>query len=443
MNKLNKIQNITLIAVLISFSVVLSLFDRFISQGIIVALPFIGVMVPNLKIGLANIIVLIIIYNYNFKISLLSVTLKFILVSLFNLNGAPMSFGGTYLSFFVMFLLVKLIKNIKYIYFVSAVGGFCHSLGQIVFGFLYYGLIDLKQLFLDGSIDSDILIYSPIILLVGLITGVIIGGIAMQVNKILNNQQTKEEKQVLYIGHRGSKVNGGVENTKEAFLGGVAAGAHGLECDVRVTKDGQFIIFHDPTFERLTTEDCSDHKTDLNQSKYEDIKNVELTQSYRETTHHGHVCLFTEYLEICKKNNMIPIIEIKWTNGMYSDNNDDCNFNYSNIDKMITLVRQYDLFDKCYVITFMRGCLEYLRKKYPTLKLQALCQQQITFMADWCEELHIDVDVDYHYITKELVDDYHRRGLAVNIWTLNDESLLDTYLEMGVDMITTDWLIKK
>lgn len=251
------------------------------------------------------------------------------------------------------------------------------------------------------------------------------------------------ERKVLYIGHRGSRVNGGVENTKEAFLGGVKAGAAGLECDVRITKDGEFIIFHDSTLERLTTEDVTEHLYDVNQSTFDQIKDVKLTQTYRDTTHHGNVCLFREYLQICKDNNMIPVIELKWTNGIYCDNNDLNNFNYSNIDKVIAMIKEYDLFEKCYVITFMRGCLEYLRAKYPTLKMQVLCQSQITFIQDWCEENHFDVDVDYHYLTKELVDDYHKRGLKVNIWTLNDESLLDTYLDMGVDMITSDFIIKK
>ena len=248
---------------------------------------------------------------------------------------------------------------------------------------------------------------------------------------------------VLYIAHRGCKINGGVENTKEAFLGGVKAGAAGLECDVRVTSDGQYIIFHDPTLERLTTEDVNEHLYDVNRTPYAEIKDVELTQIYKDTVHHGNICLFKEYLDICKKHNMIPIIELKWTNGIYSDNNDANNFNYSNIKKLIAMIKTYDLFDSCYIISFMKGCLDYLRKEYPTLKLQALCQGQISVIQDWCEINHIDVDVDYHYITKELVDDYHRRGLKVNIWTLNNEEELDKYLDMGVDMITSDWIIKK
>ena len=57
---------------------------------------------------------------------------------------------------------------------------------------------------------------------------------------------------VIYVGHRGGRMYGAVENTKEAFLSGVKAGCKALECDVRVTKDGVLIISHDPDLKRLT-----------------------------------------------------------------------------------------------------------------------------------------------------------------------------------------------
>ena len=54
----------------------------------------------------------------------------------------------------------------------------------------------------------------------------------------------------------------------------------------------------------------------------------------------------------------------------------------------------------------------------------------------------VDIDINFNYCTKELVDKFHQNGLKVNIWTLNDETLLEKYLDMGVDMITSDWIIK-
>ena len=141
--------------------------------------------------------ILIIIYNYNFKLSLLSVLLKVTLVGLFNPSGIPMSFGGSFCSFFVMFLLFKSLNSNKFMIFVSGAGGFFHSLGQIIFGFIYYGLIDIKQTVLTGKVDINVLIYSPVMLVMGIITGIIMGFTARYINIYLNKQHIIINK---YIG---------------------------------------------------------------------------------------------------------------------------------------------------------------------------------------------------------------------------------------------------
>jgi glycerophosphoryl diester phosphodiesterase len=53
------------------------------------------------------------------------------------------------------------------------------------------------------------------------------------------------------IGHRGNRAHA-PENTLEALLEAVALGADALEFDLRVSSDGQLVVFHDPTLERTT-----------------------------------------------------------------------------------------------------------------------------------------------------------------------------------------------
>lgn len=143
------------------------------------------------------------------------------------------------------------------------------------------------------------------------------------------------------------------------------------------------------------------------------------------------------------KNKMIPIIELKWTNGIYSNNLNEEDYNYSNLDCLVDLVKKYNLFQTAYIMTSMRGCLAYLRKKYPTIKLQWLCSTNVLDYIDWAIDNDISIDVEYNSVSKEIVEKCHNKGLVVNIWTLNDEKLLDKYLEIGVDMITSDYITKK
>lgn len=53
------------------------------------------------------------------------------------------------------------------------------------------------------------------------------------------------------IGHRGNCARA-PENTLESFRQAVALGVDALEFDVRVTRDGEVVVFHDPTVRRTT-----------------------------------------------------------------------------------------------------------------------------------------------------------------------------------------------
>ena len=53
-----------------------------------------------------------------------------------------------------------------------------------------------------------------------------------------------------FYGHRGASQNF-PENTLPAFKAAIDGGANAIETDVRITSDGQVVIFHDPTAQRM------------------------------------------------------------------------------------------------------------------------------------------------------------------------------------------------
>lgn len=55
----------------------------------------------------------------------------------------------------------------------------------------------------------------------------------------------------LVIGHRGNRAFA-PENTIESFRQAIDLGADALEFDVHATRDGEIVVFHDPTLERTT-----------------------------------------------------------------------------------------------------------------------------------------------------------------------------------------------
>ena len=114
---------------------------------------------------------------------------------------------------------------------------------------------------------------------------------------------------VTLVAHRGMR-SVAPENTTASFTEAGKHGYWGAECDVYRTKDGVWIISHDSHtyrmmdksafIEKKTYEELMDMNVDngVNIDKYEDLK----------------ICSLEEYLDICKKYNMTPVIELKGKN---------------------------------------------------------------------------------------------------------------------------------
>lgn len=118
------------------------------------------------KLGLANIMILICLYQYGFKITLFIDLSREILLSIFKGNllgmGNMMSLVGALISFLIMAILVKLARNKISIIVISMLGSLGFNLGQILVGYIYLGNI-------------GILYYLPILETIGLFSGIFIG----------------------------------------------------------------------------------------------------------------------------------------------------------------------------------------------------------------------------------------------------------------------------
>lgn len=185
MNKPLKLKQITLLASLLSLACILSLIDRQISRYIFALIPF--PLIHNFKLGLANIVILLIILNNDFKTSLICILIKTIMVGFIfaTFSTFIISFTGSMLAFFSMYLLKKLLKQ-KYLIFISMIGGITHIIGQLIAIFAIYGIYHI-------NISSTVIIV-PIFLSLGLITGIIIGIITKIINQTIYQKYLTEEK---------------------------------------------------------------------------------------------------------------------------------------------------------------------------------------------------------------------------------------------------------
>ncbi len=152
------VHKLTLIAVLTASAIVIAIAESFI--------PSIGI--PGIKLGLANIVILITLYELGIMeatfINLIRVVVVGLVRGTFLSMGFLMSLTGAILSLGIMILFYLLIKKFSIIG-VSVIGAIFHVIGQIA----------IAMIFLDSVY---ILYYLPIIGLSAIVTGVIVGIVA-------------------------------------------------------------------------------------------------------------------------------------------------------------------------------------------------------------------------------------------------------------------------
>ncbi len=229
------------------------------------------------------------------------------------------------------------------------------------------------------------------------------------------------------VGHRGSIW--GVENTKDAFINGAKKGYHYLETDVKVTKDGYLVCWHDDNLTKASGQPAIADNT----LSY--LKSLKLTQTRDGVTYTGYLTTFEEYLDICKEYGVKPLVEFKWATGI---NNND----FSNIPKVVQLLEARGFRNDCYIFTSMEKCLQHVKSTYPDMEIMKLVySESFESYRSWCitNKAHIGTGTGTE-ITKSGVQKYHDAGLLVNVWTCNSNSSYESYGNMGVDFITTDEL---
>ncbi len=230
-----------------------------------------------------------------------------------------------------------------------------------------------------------------------------------------------------FVGHRGGYK--GVMNTAEAFRNGADYYHYdGLECDVRVTSDGQYVISHDETTNAVGG------KLTVASSTLEQLQAETYTQTRGGVTYTGKICTIAEYLDICKEKNVFPVIELKWSTGI---NNSDM----SNFPGLAQLVKDKGLADKVVFLTSMKTSLEYVRTHYPEFKCQFLCTTGWKGAQDWCKQWNLNPSIQVGDFDIYAVKSYVEKGMEVAAWTVNSLATYKNVGAMGVTMVTCDYLM--
>jgi heptaprenyl diphosphate synthase len=171
-----KLKKLIFIAIMISIAIVLSIIESMISVTLFI--------IPGVKLGLANIITLVILYIYGekeaFVVSILRIFIVALIYSGLFQPASLMSLAGGIVAYITMILIKHLPKFS--IVSVSIGGALMHMVGQILMAIVV--------------LDTPTLIYYlPYMILISIPTGIFTGLIGKKMIDIFHNQLMNPDRE--------------------------------------------------------------------------------------------------------------------------------------------------------------------------------------------------------------------------------------------------------
>jgi len=171
MSKYTNVKKLCYLALFCAIAIILSYIETMI--------PF-QFGIPGAKIGLANITSIILLFCLGFKEAFIVMLLRIFIVGITftNLYMMLYSLAGGMLSLMMMalFYRTKMFSN----YIVSIIGGVFHNIGQLLIAMIFFN-------------TTTFLYYLPYLLLIGTITGTIIGILSQIIYVKTNNYIIKQK----------------------------------------------------------------------------------------------------------------------------------------------------------------------------------------------------------------------------------------------------------
>ena len=80
-----------------------------------------------------------------------------------------------------------------------------------------------------------------------------------------------------------------------------------------------------------------------------------------------------------------------------------------------------------------------IKQCMPQVKVLASFDSEVINAPEYLKSLNMDgASVRAAFVDKDLINDLHRHGLIIAVWTVNDPRMAKHYAKLGVDMIITD-----
>jgi glycerophosphoryl diester phosphodiesterase len=231
------------------------------------------------------------------------------------------------------------------------------------------------------------------------------------------------------VAHRGASYEA-PENTLAAFKRAWALGAEGVELDVRVSKDGQVVVFHDDTTKRIGGVDRAVADQTLAELRTLDVgawKHAKYARERIPTLAEALATMpagRTMFVEIKSSADTAPAVaDVVRT---------------AKPTSVAIALQAYDAAALAALAAALPDAPAYWTVDPSIDERGALQPYDLALIDETKRQGFAGLALDYRGVTPALLDAARDAGLLVDVWTINDADLLARWIGRDVRWIETD-----
>lgn len=215
------------------------------------------------------------------------------------------------------------------------------------------------------------------------------------------------------------------ENTLEAFRLAIEMGADGIELDVQLTADGELVVIHDETLQRVS--DAHGYVKDYTLAQ---LKALNVNKNFPK---YGNVAIPTlqEVLDLLSQTKLMLNIELKTGNIFY----------HGIEEKVIALIDSYGMQDRVWYSSFNHYSVKKVKDISPQAQAGILCGNCIYEPAKYArymgvEAVHPNI---LHLKYPGYAQECRKSGIKLHTWTANAYVDLELCVSENVDALITNY----
>lgn len=237
---------------------------------------------------------------------------------------------------------------------------------------------------------------------------------------------TAAQSKPAIIAHRGGAKES-TENTIEAFQRAIKIGAVGIETDIRLTKDGEVVIYHDDNVGRVEGMQKGTLVADVTYAEL----NAKTLKPVGDDKGGRHTPTFKAVLD--QVSSGLLNVELK-----------RCPRFDELVEKTIALLKKHPAFDRVVLEAPDLATAQKLRAGLgDKLKLHLNPGYDSSVPYDVAVKKVIEfkphsLSISYKKLSWEITDLAHKAGIEVWVWTVDDPGIAQAAALLGADAIKTD-----